>query len=145
MESKKTTQLIQHTGTVSTINDNEIIVDIERLSACATCESKSVCMTLNSKIQQIKCKNEGYDLKTGDIVTLKLKRSFGFYAATIAFIIPLFLFISTIIIFNETLEINEGMSSLAAFAVIALYYIIIHFFDYKISKKINFRIEKQIN
>jgi positive regulator of sigma E activity len=57
----------------------------------------------------------------------------------------LLLFILTIIIFSEIFNKSEGLSAIAAFAAIALYYIILHFFDNKIKNKITFRIEKQNN
>jgi positive regulator of sigma E activity len=63
------------------------------------------------------------------------------YAVVLAFVIPLFLLMAAIIIFIEALGIDEGISALAAIAVIAVYYVIVHFFDYKIKTKIKFRIE----
>ncbi|MDR2651654.1 MAG: SoxR reducing system RseC family protein [Prevotellaceae bacterium] len=138
-------KLIKHTGVVSQIIDNDIIVDIERSSACATCESKSVCSTLDTQTQQIKISDDNYNLKVGDTVNVVSERSYSMYAVVLAFVVPLLLLMSTIIVLIEVLGVDEGISALAAIAVIAVYYVIVHFFDYKIKTKIKFRIEKQIN
>jgi sigma-E factor negative regulatory protein RseC len=138
-------KLIKHTGVVSQIVGNEIIVDIQRSSACATCESKSMCSTLDMQTQQIKINDDNYNLKTGDTVNVVSERSYSMYAVVIAFVVPLFLLMSTIIVLIEIFGIDEGISALAAIAVIAVYYVVVHFFDYKIKTKIKFRIEKQFN
>ncbi|MDR1552251.1 MAG: SoxR reducing system RseC family protein [Prevotellaceae bacterium] len=137
--------MIKHTGVVSQIVGNEIIVDIQRSSACATCESKSMCSTLDMQTQQIKINDDNYNLKTGDTVNVVSERSYSMYAVVIAFVVPLFLLMSTIIVLIEIFGIDEGISALAAIAVIAVYYVVVHFFDYKIKTKIKFRIEKQFN
>ncbi|MDR0833484.1 MAG: SoxR reducing system RseC family protein [Candidatus Symbiothrix sp.] len=134
-------QLIRHTGIVSAIVDDEIIVDIQRMSACATCESKSMCQSLDSQTQQITLQNGNYNLQVGDTVTVTLQRSVGFYAVLLAFVIPLSVFIAGIIIFVKICRLSEGISALAAFAVVALYYVIIHQLNDKIEKKVSFRIE----
>jgi sigma-E factor negative regulatory protein RseC len=137
-------KLIKHTGIVSQIVGNDIIVDIERLSACATCESKSACMTLDTQTQQIKCNNDNYSLKIGDTVNVISERSYSMYAIVLAFVVPLLLLMLTIIICTEIFNINDGISALVAIAVVSAYYIILHFFDYKIKTKINFRIENKL-
>jgi sigma-E factor negative regulatory protein RseC len=131
---------------VSQIVGNDIIVDIERSSACASCESKSMCSALDTKTQQIKISNDdNYNVKTGDTVEVVSERSFCMYAIFIAFVVPLFLLLSTIIILTEIFNVNEGISALAAIAAVAVYYVIVHFLNYKIETKIKFRIEKQFN
>jgi len=135
-------KLIRHTGVISNIINNDVIVDIQRFSACASCDSKSACSSFDSQTQQIKCKTNDSNLSIGDTVTLVLEHSFGLYAVVLAFVVPLCLFISTIIVCAEVFGVHEGISALAAFAVIAMYYVTIHLFDYKIGKNINFRIEK---
>ncbi|MDR2127046.1 MAG: SoxR reducing system RseC family protein [Prevotellaceae bacterium] len=137
--------MIKHKGVVSQIVGNDIIVDIERSSACAACESKSVCLTLDTTTQQVKVCNDSNNFKTGDIVTVISERSYSIYAVVVAFAVPLFLLLSALIIMTELFGINEGISALAAIATISVYYIIVHFFDYKIKTKIKFRIEKQFN
>jgi sigma-E factor negative regulatory protein RseC len=138
-------KLIKHKGVVSQIVGNNIIVDIERSSACAMCESKSMCSALDTKTQQITVSNDNYNVKTGDTVNVVSEHSFGMYAIMLAFVIPLLLLLITIIILTEIFDVNEGISAIAAIVAIAVYYVIVHFFDYKIKTKIKFRIEKQFN
>ena len=130
---------------ISQIIDDYVVVDIQRSSACATCESKSACTTLDARTQQISCQNNGDNLKIGDSVNIVSERKQSFYAVIVAFAIPLLLFILAIIICSEFFKLNEGLSAITAFTAIALYYIVLHLFDNKIKNKINFRIEKQIN
>jgi positive regulator of sigma E activity len=138
-------KLIKHSGVISQIIGNNIVVDIQRSSACANCESKAACATLNAQTQQINCSNDDYELKIGDCVNVVSERRQSMYAIMAVFAIPLLLFILAIIVCSEIFNLNEGLSAIAAFSVIALYYVILHFFDYKIKNKINFRIEKQNN
>jgi len=138
----KVSKLIKHIGVVSQIIDSDVIVDIQRTSACATCESKAACTTFDSRTQQISCRNDGYNLKIGDSVSVVSERRQSFYAVVVAFAIPLLLFILAIIVCSEIFNVSEGLSAIVAFAAIALYYIVLHLFDNKIKTKINFRIEK---
>lgn len=130
---------------VSQIVDNDVIVDIQRSSACATCESKAACTTLDARTQQISCRNNGYNLKIGDSVSVVSERRQSLLAVVVAFAVPLILFVLAIIVCSEIFNLNEGLSAITAFAIIALYYIVLHLFENKIKNKINFRIEKQIN
>ena len=141
----KVSKLIKHSGVVSQIVGNKVIVDIQRSSACATCESKTLCTTFNSQTQQITCRSDDYELKTGDRVDVVSERKQSFFAVVFAFVVPLLVFVLAIIICSGIFNVNEGLSAIAAFAAIALYYITLHLFDNKIKSKINFRIEKQNN
>lgn len=137
--------LIKHSGIVSHVTGNNVVVNIQRSTACASCESKSACSTLNAHTQQIICSNCDCDVKPGDSVTVVSECRQSIYAVMVAFAIPLILFVLLIAGCSAIFGMNEGLSAAVAFAAIALYYVVLHFFDNKIKNKINFRIEKQIN
>lgn len=133
---------VEHVGTIIEITENNIKVEIINKSMCAACHAKGFCSAGDTKDKIIDvpfCNNGEYEL--GDKVVVVMKRSMGFKAVWISYVIPLII----LMIFLLTLQ-GFGLGELQAglFSVLALcvYYLTVYVFRDKIADNFVFTIAK---
>ena len=139
MKEKKS---VSHKGTVIEITEGNIRVEIINKSMCAACHAKGFCSAGDSKDKVIDVPywNNG-EYAVGDEVEVIMKKSMGFKAVWISYVIPLailLIFLLTLHRFNLT-EPQVGLCSMLA---VAVYYIVIYLFREKIADKFVFTIAK---
>ena len=110
--------LAEKTATVSFIKNGYAYLKSEKVSACSSCSSRSVCGVnggANSGAYDLRIKNN-YDLKKGETVVLEIKSSRLLLATFTIYILPLLLlFIFAYfakILFGELASIFGGISGL---------------------------------
>ncbi|MBR4088240.1 MAG: SoxR reducing system RseC family protein [Bacteroidales bacterium] len=139
MKEKKS---VSHKGTVIEITEGNIKVEIINKSMCAACHAKGFCSVGDSKDKVIDVPywNNG-EYAVGDEVEVIMKKSMGFKAVWISYVIPLailLIFLLTLQRFNLT-ELQAGLCSMLA---VAVYYVVIYLFREKIADKFVFTIAK---
>lgn len=135
---------ISHEGRVVEITPEYISVEFINKSACATCHAKSVCMASDESIKVIQVDNTlEYALyEVGDEVEILLKRSLGFKAVWISYVIPLIILI--VLLLSLSLFIaNELIIGASIVVAMAIYYLVIYLCRDKIAKNFIFVIEKK--
>ena len=87
MEKKKS---VDHKGTIIEITEGNIKVEIINKSMCAACHAKGFCTTgdTKDKVIDVAYFNNG-EYSVGDSVVVTMKRSMGFKAVWISYVIPL--------------------------------------------------------
>ena len=139
MSEKKS---VSHKGTIVEISDGNIKVEIINKSMCAACHAKGFCSAgdTKDKIIDVQYWNNGeFDL--GDEVEVTMKRSMGFKAVWISYVIPL----AILMIFLLTLQglgYTELCAGLCAAAAVCIYYLVVYLFRDKIADKFVFTIAK---
>ena len=139
MSEKKS---VSHKGTIVEISDGNIKVEIINKSMCAACHAKGFCSAgdTKDKIIDVQYWNNGeFDL--GDEVEVTMKRSMGFKAVWISYVIPL----AILMIFLLTLQglgFGELHAGLAAAVAVCVYYLVVYLFRDKIADKFVFTIAK---
>lgn len=133
---------VSHKGTVIEITEGNIKVEIINKSMCAACHAKGFCSAgdTKDKIIDVAYYNNG-EYSVGDEVEVVMKKSMGFKAVWISYVIPLailLIFLLTLQRFNLT-ELQAGLCSILA---VAVYYIVIYLFREKIADKFVFTIAK---
>ena len=139
MEKKKS---VDHKGTIIEITDGNIKVEIINKSMCAACHAKGFCTTGDSKDKVIDVAyfNNG-EYSVGDSVVVTMKRSMGFKAVWISYVIPLLI----LLIFLLTLhsmgagELLAGLSSVLA---VGVYYLVVYLLRNRLSTDFVFTIAK---
>ena len=139
MSEKKS---VSHKGTIVEISDGNIRVEIINKSMCAACHAKGFCSAGDSKdkIIDVAYWNNG-EFSLGDEVEVTMKRSMGFKAVWISYVIPL----AILMIFLLTLQglgFSELHAGLAAAGAICVYYLVVYLFRDKIADKFVFTIAK---
>jgi sigma-E factor negative regulatory protein RseC len=125
---------VKHAGTVVSISENIVTVEIISLSACATCKSKSLCQMSESKDKLIDV--PVFDVKNysiGDSVNIVMQEQLGLKAVFLAYVMPFLVCIVALfglsLIFDHEL-IYGGGSILAA----VLYFIGLKQFSKRLAK-----------
>lgn len=139
MKEKKS---VSHKGTVIEITEGNIKVEIINKSMCSACHAKGFCSAGDSKdkVIDVAYYNNG-EYAVGDEVEVVMKRSMGFKAVWISYVIPLailLIFLLTLQRFNLT-ELQAGLCSILA---VSVYYFVIYLFREKIADKFVFTIAK---
>ena len=120
---------ITHTAKVIEMTPDFTTVEILVPSACAECHAKGLCGVSESEEKVISLPTDPYaTYNVGDEVTLCTKKSMGYKAVWISYVIPLavlmILILSLLKIF-EGLQAKEAIAGLGAIGGVAVYYFVI--------------------
>ncbi len=133
---------IEHKGKIIEISPDFISVEILSKSACANCNAKMACGASESELKVVKVVNRGYEnFILGEEVNLLLKRSLGFRAVWISYVIPLIILMILLLSLPRFFK-NELYIGLFSLFFIGIYYLLIYLFRNKIGKDFVFTIEK---
>ena len=133
---------VSHKGTIVEISEGNIKVEIINKSMCAACHAKGFCSAGDTKDKIIDvqyCTNGEFSL--GDEVEVTMKRSMGFKAVWISYVIPL----AILMIFLLTLQgagFSELHSGLFALLAVCVYYLMVYLLKDKLANKFVFTIVK---
>lgn len=138
----KSIDRIEHEGVIIGIDSDFISVEILSQSACSSCNAKSMCSMSEVKAKIIQVENRGFNLyEKGERVNVLLKRSLGFRALWISYLIPLIILLVLLVVLS-TVSVDELSMGLSVLAIIAFYYFVVYLLRDKIKKDFIFTIEK---
>jgi sigma-E factor negative regulatory protein RseC len=132
--------LIGHEGIVHNITAESIIVKIISVSSCAGCHAEGSCSLSGSEEKKIEIQGN-YNLKTGDKVTVLMKKSNGYEAVILAYVIPFILVIISLILLTS-MNINELTSGIISILILIPYYVILFLLRNRISKRFYFTLKQ---
>ena len=134
---------IHHSGIISEINNEKILVSIISHSACSSCKVKGMCNVSEMKEKIVEVNHQpGINFKIGEEVTVLMKKSLGSQAVLLAYLLPfLIMFIVLIVLVNLTE--NEGISALISIAMLVPYFYVIYLLRDRFKKKFVFVIQKK--
>jgi len=133
---------IEHEGVIIDIDREYISVEILSHAACSSCNAKSMCSLSEAKAKIIQVENKGFTLfQKGERVNVLLKRSLGFKALWISYLIPL-LILLLLLLALSALGIDELSIGAGILASLALYYLAVYILRDKIKNEFIFTIEK---
>lgn len=133
---------IEQKGVVEEISEGMVKVNITSFSACANCHARKACNFIDSKIKQIIVPSEGDHYAIGDTVHVIMKRVLGLKAACIAYIVPVFLLITTLLILTS-LKFNELVVGVFTLLILAPYFLLVYRFRESLRKMYTFRLKKE--
>ena len=133
----------EHKGIVTEVTDDIVRVKIESMSACAACHAKTMCSLSDKtdKFIDVKRSKLHKEYHVGDEVTVSASSGKGLLAVVLGYLIPAIVAIAAIAI-CIALGANELISSLAAIALIAVYYFVLYLFRSKLNKTFVFGIKE---
>ncbi len=129
---------IEHEGIVVRSLNNKTTVQIVSQSACASCHAKSACNASDLQEKLIDVITEK-SFTPGQHVMLIANHKLGLKAAWWAYVLPVILVISTLIISFAVTQ-KENLSGLLALLVLVPYFIIIKLADSHMRKTFAFTI-----
>lgn len=134
--------IIQHLGTVESIDGSHIRVRIVQTSACASCVAHKYCNSSESKEKMIDVYTKEADrYVVGQSVNVYGTTSMGMRAVLWAFGVPFVVLVAVLYASIMLTDGNEPLSALWALGSLAVYYLILYMCRDKMTKKFVFTIK----
>lgn len=133
--------MVQHDGTVISVNGSNVKVKIISQSACSGCHAKHVCNPSEEQEKIIDAITTE-TLEKGDCVCVIMEQHLGWKAIFYAFFLP-FLVLVTVLFTMNGIGFSESQAALFALASLAPYYFLIYLFRRRIEKDFVFKAEKK--
>lgn len=131
-------QVITHQGTVENVNGKHISVRITQTAACSTCVAKKMCNSSESKDKRIDViDSNASSYHEGEEVLLTGSLEMGLKAVLLAYIIPLVLLVS-ILLLSVHFTANEPLAALGAIGGLTVYYTLLYFNKGRLTRKFSF-------
>ncbi len=139
MEKNKS---VDHKGTIIEITQGNIKVEIINKSMCAACHAKGFCTTgdTKEKVVDVPYYNNG-EYSVGDSVIVTMKRSMGFKAVWISYVIPLLILLIFLLTLHS-LGFGELLAGLSSVLAVGVYYLVVYMLRDRISTDFVFTIAK---
>ncbi len=134
--------MIEHEGVIEHIDGNNIWVKIIQKTACSECHAKGYCSASESSIKSVLIKNVAGDYQINQKVIIYGKNSMGWLAVFFAYVLPLFLIITTIVVSQSVYKTSDLQSAGIGLAILIPYYAVLYFFRSKFASKFVFSISK---
>lgn len=128
-------RIASHQGIVKEIRQGRVLVQIQSISACATCAAHAKCGFAESKDKTLEIPAaDGQNYTVGQPVTVHIDESRGLQAVWIAYVLPAILMLAAIIGLSVA-RLPEWAVVLAAFLVLGLYVLILYLLRRKIDRR----------
>ncbi len=131
--------VIEHEGTVQRCGGNSVIVSISSEAACSGCHAKSSCSLSGVREKLIEVPGH-YNLVPGDIVTVIMRKSMGFRAVFLGYVIPFILLTIALVILNS-LTGSELLAGMGSVGITGIYFLVLYFFRNSIKNIFTFTIK----
>ena len=139
---KNSGDIIEHQGEIIEIGIDNIMVEIISQSACSSCNAKSMCSMSEAESKVVEVENKGYEMfEVGETVNVILRKSLGFKALYISYLIPLLILI-LILLSLSSFGIGELTTGLSIIMALAVYYIGVYLLRDRFKREFVFTIEK---
>lgn len=133
---------IEQKGVVEEISHGLVKVNITSFSACTNCHSKQACSILDSAIREVFVPlNNVTSFSIGETVRVIMKRTLGWKATIMGYVIPIMLVLTTLLILNS-LQLHEIVVGLGSLVILIPYFIALYYNRERLRKTFSFTIEK---
>lgn len=123
---EKLARIASHEGIVKNVKNGLVAVQIEAVSACATCQAHAHCGFAESKNKTVDVPTADWQqYHEGDTVTVHIDESRGMLAVWIAYVLPAIMMLAVIIGLSIA-RMPEWVVVLAAFAVLGFYILFLY-------------------
>lgn len=134
---------IRQSATVMLVTPSEIEVEVCRPEACAACKAKSVCSEGGGEGKRMTLINDGQGYAVGEQITLVMRRSSGLKAVLIAYLVPVFLIVAALLIF-QAMQVKDIIAAVATLGILGLYFLVVRLLRGRINRELTIEIEKEI-
>ena len=134
--------MIEHEGIIEKISGDQITVRIIQKSACSACHAEGACMAADSKEKIVSISDSSGRFNEKELVIIEGKKSIGYNAILWAFVIPLIILISILVISLNNLKLSEIEAALSSIAALIPYYFILYLLRNKMANSFKFSIKK---
>lgn len=129
-------------GVVSEINQTEVIVRIQQLSACSGCHAKEFCSSTDCADRYLSIPASDEEFEVGEQVLILGEDRLGRLAVFLSFVLPIIILVATLALSTYVFGVSEVMAIVISVAILSVYYLALRLSDSKLRKIMVFRIEK---
>lgn len=116
---------IAHRGRIVEITPDFTTVEIVSHSACSECHAKGLCGLSEDVTKVISVPTDPYtERAVGDEVDVCLKRTMGYKAVWISYVVPVLILLILILTLSSVIG-NEAVTGLVSIGGVCLYYLVI--------------------
>lgn len=130
--------VIAHDAIVQSIDSSSVTLLLLNKGSCSGCNAEKSCGMSGSDTREL-CIEGTFDINPGSRVTVVLKQSSGFLALFLGYILPLFIFLVSIVLLN-IFSVAELASGLISLGMLIPYYLLLSLFRSSIRQKFSFTI-----
>lgn len=134
--------MIEHEGIIEKINGNHITVRILQQSACSACHAKGACMAADMKEKRVDVSDSSGLYHPHERVVVTGKESIGYKAVLWAFVFPLILLITMLVLGISAWHFNETEAALGSILILVPYYFLLYLLRHKMANTFRFSIKK---
>ncbi|NCB18056.1 MAG: hypothetical protein EOM61_00355 [Bacteroidia bacterium] len=140
--NKKLPEYIDHEGVVKEVGPTYVLVEILNKSACSSCHAQGACSMGDIKAKLVEVEQEpGHEYAEGQRVSVKLRRTLGYKALWISYVIPLLILVVLLVSLSSA-GLSELGTALSIIGTLALYYFVVWLMRDKLKKEFVFTVEK---
>ena len=132
---------IEQKGIIEDISERTIKVRVRPLSACDSCKAKSLCNIKDHREDLFELTDKSGSFSVGEPVNIIVKRSVGYSALFLGYLLPLIIVLVSIIVFLGT-GLSELIAGTASLLMLVPYYLILYSLRHIIKKKIKISFTK---
>ncbi len=114
-----------HSGVISKITRDTVIVSLEQNVHCESCRAKSACGISESNTKDIEILNPNDSFSINEHVKVVLKKALGLKAVFWAYVFPFILMFSTLLI--ASIFLKEWMAGVLSLSILLPYYMVLYF------------------
>ena len=133
--------VIEHRGRIDSINGSKIQVHFVTMSACASCHAKGVCTASDMENKEVEVIDQSGKFRIGEEVNVLLRRSMGYKALVLGYLIPFILVVVTLFV-SSSLTSSEAVAGVTSLAILMPYYLWLYFKRETFKKTFTFELQK---
>ena len=118
------TNVYRHSGVVSRIDGNAVVVSLDKNVHCDTCRAKAACGLSVSESKEIEIIDSGSTFSINEPVEVLLRKNLGHKAVFWAYVFPFLLMLTTLL--TTSLFLPESTAGLLSLLVLIPYYGIVY-------------------
>lgn len=135
--------VIEHTGSVVSVDGGHAVVKVLQTSACTACKAKKFCQSNENKEKLVDVFGiDDKKIKVGEEVTVCATASMGSRALMLAFLLPLVVLVGMLVVVLWMTD-NEPLACLVGVGALIPYYIVLYLMKDRIQRKFVFWIKKE--
>lgn len=133
---------ISHDGRVTDVTPEYTTVEIVSESACGSCGARGFCGLSESVRKTVEVPTEVGGPAPGEEVTVILRRTMGYKAVWLAYVVPVFLLMVSVLVFSYA-GASELVTGLASIGVVGVWYLVIFLFRRRLAGGYAFHIVRK--
>lgn len=136
-------KIATHPGTVTAVTDHHVTVQMQVLSACASCEAHARCGFAEKKDKVVEIDTPDWQrYQPGDRVTVVIQSGRGLQAVLIAYVLPAVVLLAAVVLCSA-LGLSEPLAALLTLLAVGCYGAFLYAIRRRLQRRFTFQLIQQ--